>query len=315
MCTVGEYDGGGGYETAAGGAGAGAEAGTRTSPPAISASRRDTSPASAGRSAGSLASRSSTRESNAAGSPARSEPGAGGVVVRCWASSSCISRAAKGRAPVNSSMSTQPRAYRSARPSTGTPFAPPVQRSGAMYGNEPMIMPVAVSSVPWPPPALAMPKSSTFVTPPSVTITLAGLTSRWTMPASWAAPSASATRAAHSRASASGGTPSSSTSARLRPCSSSITRKTALRPSRSVRPKSWTVAMLGWARFPARLASRSKRRVSSGVCGYPILTATRRPTRLSSARHTSPKPPLPSNSSSAYRSSITSRTLPAPVTA
>ncbi|MCX5271133.1 DUF397 domain-containing protein [Streptomyces virginiae] len=44
------------------------------------------------------------------------------------------------------------------------------------------------------------------------------------------------------------------------------------------------------------------------------MTATCRPTRLSSARHTSPKPPRPSNSASAYRSSITSRTCQAPVT-
>ena len=37
-----------------------------------------------------------------------------------------------------------------------------------------------------------MPKSSTFTRPAGVTITLAGLMSRWTMPWAWAAASASA---------------------------------------------------------------------------------------------------------------------------
>ena len=46
--------------------------------------------------------------------------------------------------------------------------------------------------------SLARPKSRIFTSPSSVTMMLAGFRSRWTMPAAWARPSASAICAAKS---------------------------------------------------------------------------------------------------------------------
>ena len=55
--------------------------------------------------------------------------------------------------------------------------------------------------------SFARPKSSTLTRPEVVTITFAGFTSRWTMPAAWAAASASAASAAYRSASSTGRPP------------------------------------------------------------------------------------------------------------
>ena len=55
--------------------------------------------------------------------------------------------------------------------------------SGAMYSGVPSTEPVAVFT---PPADLAMPKSISLILPSFVSMTLAGLMSRWTMPRRWA---------------------------------------------------------------------------------------------------------------------------------
>ena len=55
--------------------------------------------------------------------------------------------------------------------------------------------------------ALARPKSRTFTLPSGVSLTFAGLRSRWTMPFSWASSSASAICCATTRASSTGSGP------------------------------------------------------------------------------------------------------------
>ncbi len=72
--------------------------------------------------------------------------------------------------------------------------------------------------------ARAMPKSITLTPPASVTMTLAGLMSRWTMPFSWLYSSASRIAAVIRAASSAGSTPDSSRSSRnVRPWTYSMT--------------------------------------------------------------------------------------------
>jgi len=72
--------------------------------------------------------------------------------------------------------------------------------------------------------AFARPKSSTFTLPSGVSLTFAGLRSRWTMPLSWAASRASAIWLAIPRASSTGTLPRFSRRARSSPRTSSIAR-------------------------------------------------------------------------------------------
>ena len=83
----------------------------------------------------------------------------------------------------------------SARPSTG----PPSTCSGARYFAVPSIAWSVVRSAPSA--AFAMPKSVTRTRPSEDSRTLAGLMSRWTIPARWAASSAAATWSAMTTAS------------------------------------------------------------------------------------------------------------------
>ena len=116
------------------------------------------------------------------------------------------------RFPLSTSYITQPKAQISVFRSTGLPEA----CSGLMYGTVPITTPASVisgiivavsasaergraASI-----ALASPKSSTFTLPSAVILRLAGFKSRWTTPASCAAPSASATCRPRSSASLSG---------------------------------------------------------------------------------------------------------------
>ncbi len=104
-----------------------------------------------------------------------------------------------------------------------------------------------------------MPKSSTFTKSASflrTMKTLSGFRSRWTMPRSWAAWSASQTWKAIGSARSSFIGPLSTRSARLAPSSISMTRKTL--PS-SVASKLTTSTMFSWSMELAALASISSR--------------------------------------------------------
>jgi hypothetical protein len=77
---------------------------------------------------------------------------------------------------------------------------------------------------------VAIPKSSTFA-PVGVIITLAGVTSRWTMPSRCAAASASATSAHTRTATGQGSGPSVSRASSSSPVSSSSTTNAVTVPS------------------------------------------------------------------------------------
>ena len=131
------------------------------------------------------------------------------------------------------SYSTTPKAQTSARLSTVRPRA----CSGDMYAAVPRMMPAAVpvwasvgdcersaeepdvGSAEY---ALARPKSSTLTLPSGVSFTFAGLRSRWTMPFSCAASSASAIWRAIATASSTAIGPRLSRCARSSPSTSSI---------------------------------------------------------------------------------------------
>ena len=89
-------------------------------------------------------------------------------------------------------------------------------------------------AAPGPSHAFARPKSSTFTLPSGVSLTLAGLRSRWTIPLSWASSSASAICRATTTASSTGSGPRFKRSARSSPSASSMTRRWAFVPSSRV---------------------------------------------------------------------------------
>lgn len=120
----------------------------------------------------------------------------------------------------------------SARLSTAFPRA----CSGAMYAAVPMTTPIRVeadvkvgefcgsageSSVG--DIAFARPKSRTFTVSSAAILMLAGFKSRWTMPRSWAASSASASCRARDTASASGSGPRAIRTVRSSPSANSMT--------------------------------------------------------------------------------------------
>ena len=136
-------------------------------------------------------------------------------------------------------------AQMSARLSTGRPAA----CSGLMYAAVPRIIPACViagvvivgdcdtARRPLPTPgsiAFASPKSSTFTVPSARTLMFAGLRSRWMMPCSCAASSASAICFAIGSASSSGIAPRAIRCDRSSPSTSSIT--SARTPPLSSRP-------------------------------------------------------------------------------
>ena len=84
----------------------------------------------------------------------------------------------KRRSPVSSSKSTAPSEKMSERPSTGSPQA----CSGDMYWSFPLSAPICV----WLAfdTALAMPKSTSLMSPSEVSRMFCGETSRWTRPSS-----------------------------------------------------------------------------------------------------------------------------------
>ena len=102
--------------------------------------------------------------------------GATGGVFRCCEMMATDSSPTKGGRPQTISYSIAPSEYRSERAVT----SPPIACSGGMYETVPTIMPACVSrdrST-----ATARPKSPILAVPSSVSHTLPGLRSRWTMP-------------------------------------------------------------------------------------------------------------------------------------
>ena len=140
--------------------------------------------------------------------------------------------------------------------------------------------------------ARAMPKSVSFATPVGVTMMLAGLTSRCTTPAEWAAPRARAACVIRSATSSGGSAPRSRIiCATVRPGTYSITSQA---PS-SFSPKSWTAAMLWWCSWAEWRASERNRSSKPSVSLSPLVssfTATGRCSTSSSACQTSPMPPV-----------------------
>jgi len=172
--------------------------------------------------------------------------------------------------------------------------------SGATYAGVPATRAPPAS----PMPSAAMPKSNTRV-PVGVSMTLPGLTSRWTTPSRCAAASAPATSAQTWTASRHGSAPARSRLARVSPSSSSMTRYgTTTPPAILTSPKSKTWATLGCAiRATARASRRvNDRRTGSAASGAArTFTATARPSTSSAARHTCDIPPEPSGRSRTYR--------------
>lgn len=134
--------------------------------------------------------------------------------------------------------------------------SPPDKTSRAAWATLALICPVVVL---WPPSILAMPKSASAGSPLADKRMLAGFTSRWITPASWATINASLILRPTSRTLAGSRGPSSaSTSANEPPARYSMMRYG--RPS-SVTPPSCTTTMFGWLETtPSVWHSRSNRR-------------------------------------------------------
>ncbi|OLT09942.1 hypothetical protein BJF77_09205 [Kocuria sp. CNJ-770] len=147
--------------------------------------------------------------------------------------------------------------------------------------------------------ARAIPKSMTFTWRSGVTITFAGLMSRWTIPARWLYSRAS--RIPRVMSTASRGVTASSwiSSRKVRPGTYSITMNGRSTPS-SVRarisPVSYTETIEWWLRAATDCASRLKRSwkvASRASSGRSTLIATRRPSRRSRPTWTVAIPPRP----------------------
>ena len=195
-----------------------------------------------------------------------------------------------GPSPVAANSRVAPREKTSVAGETGSPRA----CSGAMKPGVPTTMPATVS--PWVWSRLsATPKSARHGSPRSSNRMLAGLMSRWTMPARWADDSAASRRRAWRSTSSAGAGPCWATrSARLPPDMYGITR-TISSPSSTTSSSPTT---LGWCSLRRTSASRSRRwRERAISLADPVsvsrLSATLLP--LSSrARSTTPMPPRPS---------------------
>ena len=121
----------------------------------------------------------------------------------------------------------------------------------------PSVVPAPVRSRPSP--ALAMPKSATSTRPSAESRTLAGFTSRWTMPAAWAAGEGVGDLGHHGggRRPASNRPRRSSSARRVVPRTSSMTIASVLAVARCRCRRSTTID--GWARRAAATASRRNR--------------------------------------------------------
>ena len=189
----------------------------------------------------------------------------------------------------------QPSEYKSARPSHSWPVA----NSGGIKAGVPINTPALVM-VDWVESGandLANPKSKTFTRsrPEDINITLEGLRSRWMIFIA-CAPSRASHTCMPMRMTRSGLSffSLSITSSRVRPCTSSMTKRKI--PS-LVCPKSNTPTALGCDSRLDSLHSRKKRLITSGLltnAGVTTLMATSRPTECWLPRYTAPMPPWPS---------------------
>ncbi len=144
-----------------------------------------------GRSAGSFARHRATSGASSSGTPPRS-----GWSCTTWYATMYGLSESNGPRPVAACTITAP----SANTSTGGPTSRGRWNcSGAMYGGEPISLPVSVRrSLSY---GREIPKSMTFG-PPSVSSTLLGFRSRWITPARWMSRSASASPAVSLRSAA-----------------------------------------------------------------------------------------------------------------
>ncbi len=143
---------------------------------------------------------------------------------------------------------------------------------------------------PW---SFARPKSRIFTNPSCEIMMFSGFRSRCTIPAWCAFARPLAICVATSSAFLTGSGPSSSSWRSVQPSISSIARYGDV----SARPTSKIVTMLGWLSAEAERASSAKRARPSGLPRSSFgstFSATLRPSRVSSARYTSPIPPAPS---------------------
>src|SRR5215208_92783 len=131
--------------------------------------------------------------------------------------------------------------------------------------------------------AVAIPRSASLIAPSQPSRTLAGLTSRCTMPCSWACSSAEAVAASTSTARLELSGPRETSRPRFGPSTYSMTMT---RPSSSVRMSN-TQTRLGWFSDAPSFASRTNRiSTSSELSEWRRLTATSRSRRSSCARYT-----------------------------
>src|SRR4051812_47970761 len=178
-----------------------------------------------------------------------------------------------------------------------------------MYASVPTTSPGIVSGVSlttW-----ATPKSASLAKPApaagsATTMTFCGLTSRWITPRSCACASASQSAAPIRATSRSAIALARTSSARVRPRTSSETRYTSC----SSYASSYMATMPGWLSRAAARASRSTRSPLPSSRGI-ALTATSRSSFSSQASQTTPNPPAPRRRSRRYRPS-TSRGPGAP---
>ncbi len=168
--------------------------------------------------------------------------------------------------------------------------------SGDMKGGVPISLPVTVRV--WLSAAREMPKSMTRG-PSSASSTLLGFKSRCTTPAWWMSRSASTRpRASVRRARPVNGPSLSTTSASVRPGTYSV----AIHGTSASASASTTGAVKApLTRRTAAISCRKRARnsSSSAYCACTTLTATCRP-EADRPRYTTPIPPLPSRSTSAY---------------
>jgi hypothetical protein len=193
--------------------------------------------------------------------------------------------------------------------------------SGAKYAGVPVSTPVEVSA--GVAAACEMPKSVSFAVElgpaspdgPRAIRMLSGFTSRWTMPAAWAAASAPAIWAPiWATCAGCSARCSARTLPRLREGRYSSTSHGS--PSSVTTSK--IVTTFGWWSAAAIRASRIVRSrdmpISPGGCrsSRTCLIATSRPSSSSVARHTEPMPPSPTRSWSRYRPATTMAGSPSP---
>ena len=170
--------------------------------------------------------------------------GGGGASPRCWPTRS---GPRNGGRPVSASNSVAPSAYRSA----AAPIGALLICSGDMYASVPRKPPDCV----WPKSArCAPPKSPSFALPAASKKTLAGLTSRWTMPRSCAAPSAASRSSASRRAAAGVSGPSVASRSAERPARHQLEHE---QPRRRLRVVTARRCSGGAAARPPRPRARS----------------------------------------------------------